>query len=117
MLQINDKVIFIGGDLKGTRGTVYDNLASMNKDYVIVEMEDKSLVKAFKSELMLDNSDDLKTITLSNDDFMKLIVKVTDPEYWEDKLSNDTNITIMCLSGEIIGRRMLSELFGKGDND
>lgn len=100
-------------------GEIKDTCPTVNKTIYIVELEDKSLIKAtidMLEPVFVEKEEDPETITISREEFTRLCVKATNPVNYKDAGLEES--LVIGLAGVLVCNRLEKELFGaKVDND
>lgn len=108
-MQIGDKVFFIGEAFTGEDGII----ESVTDSYYIVKLLSNGIkVKALPQEIEKVAEPTPETITITREDFKKAVAKVVQPCNYTDDINDYGMITAVCLSGELVCKKLARELFG-----
>ena len=110
-MRVGNKVIYIGDTFAGEKGTI-ENVTDC---YIIVRFENGSLRKCLPQEIEIIEESVPETITITREDFEKAVAKVIKPNLYVDDINDYGLITAVCLSGNLVCKKLAQELFG--DND
>ena len=122
MLRENDKVMVDPKAIPGASTEIkYGRIHRIfptfdDKDLLIVKLDSGNLIKCTSADVKVVTEDPKKPdeITISREDLLNAIVKVTNPiEYDVDP----TTAIAISLTGILIGKRLERELFGEVEND
>ena len=109
-----DKVQVISGEYIDEIGYVesgHVNHCSGNI-YFLVRLNNGLLVKCLDSEVELLPDEAPNTITLTREDFENAVKAVLTPSLYKDDIRDYGMITAVCLSGELVCKKLAEELFG-----
>lgn len=107
-MRVGDNVIIIGGDFCGERGIIEDT----TDHYYIVKIDDDTKIKCLPQEIETIEEPTPDTITITREEFKEAVAKVVKPCNYTDEISDYGMITAVCLSGELVCRKLARELFG-----
>lgn len=107
-MQKNDRVIYIGDTFNGEIGIITE----ITDSYYIVKLNNGTLIKCLPQELQKIEDPTPDTITITREDFEDAVRKVVTPSRYKDEISDYGMITALCLSGELVCKKLANELFG-----
>ena len=114
-MNIGDKVHILS---TGETGVIEKSvrLSYPNTCY-IVALNDGTRIKCIETDLrVIDEIAPVSNmITISRDDFERAVSKVLTPSIYTDEIDDYAKITVLCLSGEIVCKKLVRELFGGND--
>ena len=113
-MEIGDKVIYIEDRFAGEKGII---VGISESGYYLVKLDDGSRIKCLPQEI--EKVEEPKpipnTITITREEFLDAVKRVVTPSLYVDDINDYGMITAVCLSGELVCKKLARELFG--DND
>lgn len=110
-MEKGNKVVIIGGTFDGEKGII----DSITDTYIIVNLEKGGRMKVLPQEIELVKEPIHNTITITREEFESAVAKVVKPGVYINDISDYVMITALCLSGEIVCKKLARELFGEND--
>ena len=107
-MQTGDKVVLIGDTFTGEKGII----DCVTDTYIIVNLENGGRMKVLPQELQKVEETAPATITITREDFENAVKKVVTPSLYVDDINDFGMITAVCLSGELVCKKLAKELFG-----
>lgn len=121
MVNIGNRVIVGNNDDRKTplKGTVENVHVIDDTTIVIVRIDDGPLLKLRADNVELaPQEENPDVITISREEFEKVITKVVNPDRYGDKFSTESNSLLLSMCGIVICNELKKELFGEtADND
>lgn len=107
-MQKSDRVIYIGDTFCGEIGIITD----ITDSYYIVKLNNDTLIKCLPQELQKIEDPTPETITITREEFEDAVKAVLTPSLYQDDIHDYGMITAVCLSGELVCKKLANELFG-----
>ena len=115
-MRIGNKVKIHKGEYAGEIGFIEKKTQHISLDgfCYLVKLKDGTLIKCLAEdlELVTESESTSNTITITREDFENAVKKVVAPSVYVDDINDYGMITAVCLSGELVCKKLARELFG-----